>query len=99
MMIDLHTHSRISDGSESPARVVALSKEAGLSAREAEMVGRIGGVAGVLLFGFLGAGRGLGLTILTFAGVALLGSLLTWLTLPETKPSSTSECEFAEVPV
>ncbi len=31
-MIDLHTHSRISDGSESPARVVELAKEAGLSA-------------------------------------------------------------------
>ena len=66
---------------------------------EAEMVGRVGGVAGVLLFGFLGAGRGLGLTILTFSAVALLGGLLTWLTLPETKPGSTSECEFAQVPV
>ncbi|NNN22418.1 MAG: PHP domain-containing protein [Acidimicrobiales bacterium] len=31
-MIDLHTHSYFSDGSESPARVVELAKRAGLSA-------------------------------------------------------------------
>ena len=31
-MIDLHTHSRISDGSESPATVVELAKAAGCSA-------------------------------------------------------------------
>ncbi len=31
-MIDLHTHSRISDGSESPAVVVELAKAAGCSA-------------------------------------------------------------------
>ncbi|MGC8487709.1 MAG: MFS transporter [Clostridia bacterium] len=54
---------------------------------EAEMLGRVGGVAGVLLFGFFGAGRGLGWTITVFAVVALVGGLITWLTLPETKPS------------
>ena len=31
-MIDLHTHSRVSDGSEPPARVVELAAEAGCSA-------------------------------------------------------------------
>ncbi len=31
-MIDLHTHSRVSDGSETPGRVVALAAEAGCSA-------------------------------------------------------------------
>lgn len=32
MIVDLHTHSTASDGSETPARVVQLAKEAGLSA-------------------------------------------------------------------
>ncbi len=54
---------------------------------ESEMVGRLGGVFGVLLFGFFGGGAGLGDTILVFAGVALLGALLTGLTLPETAPN------------
>ena len=54
---------------------------------ESEMVGRLGGVFGVLLFGFFGGGPGLGDTILVFAGVALLGALLTGLTLPETAPN------------
>ena len=31
-MIDLHTHSRVSDGSETPSRVIELAKEAGCSA-------------------------------------------------------------------
>lgn len=53
---------------------------------ESEMVGRFGGVVGVLLFGFFGGGSGLGDTILVFSLVALLGALLTALTLPETKP-------------
>jgi predicted MFS family arabinose efflux permease len=57
---------------------------------EAEMLGRVGGVAGVLLFGLVGAGRGLGLTILVFAAVALAGALLTVLTLPETAPCHSS---------
>ena len=65
---------------------------------ESEMLGRVGGVAGVLLFGFFGAGRGLGLTILVFAAVALAGGLITWFTLPETKPSAVGvECEPAPV--
>ncbi|MCL5117103.1 MAG: MFS transporter [Firmicutes bacterium] len=54
---------------------------------ESEMVGRLGGVFGVLLFGFFGRESGLGETILVFAAVALLGALLTALTLPETAPS------------
>jgi 3',5'-nucleoside bisphosphate phosphatase len=32
MAVDLHTHSRVSDGSESPTRVVELAAEAGLEA-------------------------------------------------------------------
>jgi predicted MFS family arabinose efflux permease len=54
---------------------------------ESEMVGRLGGVVGVLLFGFFGGGPGLGDTILVFAAVALLGALLTSLMLPETAPA------------
>ncbi len=56
---------------------------------ESEMVGRLGGVFGVLLFGFFGHGAGLGDTILVFSVIALLGALLTALTLPETRPPST----------
>lgn len=57
---------------------------------ESEMVGRLGGVFGVLLFGFFGGGTGLGETILVFSAVALLGALLTGLTLPETAPPRVS---------
>ncbi len=53
---------------------------------EAEMVGRLGGIFGVLLFGLLNGPHGLGWSLLAFSGVALLGALLTALTLPETKP-------------
>lgn len=52
----------------------------------AEMIGRLGGVSGVLLFGLFPGRHGLGLTLLVFAGVALIGAALTWLTLPETRP-------------
>lgn len=54
----------------------------------AEMIGRLGGVSGVLLFGLFTGPHGLGLTLLVFAGVALLGAGLTWLTLPETCPTA-----------
>ena len=54
----------------------------------AEMIGRLGGVSGVLLFGLFAGPHGLGVTLLVFAAVALLGALLTWLTLPETRPTA-----------
>lgn len=54
----------------------------------AEMIGRLGGVTGVLLFGmFVGSG-GLGWGLMLFAGVALTGAVLTYLTLPETLPTA-----------
>ena len=54
----------------------------------AEMIGRLGGVSGVLLFGLFSGRHGLGVTLLVFAAVALLGAALTWLTLPETRPTA-----------
>jgi len=55
----------------------------------AEMIGRLGGVSGVLLFGLFSGPHGLGVTLLVFAGVALVGAALTGLTLPETRPTGT----------
>lgn len=54
----------------------------------AEMIGRLGGVSGVLLFGLLSGSHGLGLTLLVFSATALVGAGLTWLTLPETRPTA-----------
>lgn len=56
----------------------------------AEMIGRLGGVSGVLLFGLFAGPKGLAESLLVFAGVALLGALLTELTLPETAPDLAS---------
>ncbi len=62
----------------------------------AEMIGRLGGVSGVLLFGLFSGLHGLGITLLVFAGVALLGAALTALTLPETRPTG-AELDLARV--
>jgi len=71
--------------------VIATAERFGTNMRasgqgEAEMVGRLGGVCGVLLFGALNGPHGLGWSLLAFAGVALAGAALTVLTLPETRP-------------